>query len=131
MKSPLFAMALLAAAAVPAYAGNSVCLYHRYVDGWTVRNKTSMVVNELGRKYLVNLQGDCSDLPFATRMGFTTPGNVPGPNCVDHGDSVVMRGGSVVPMPGICWVAKVQRYTPAMQAADKAAREKHRPLPAF
>jgi len=134
MKLSLLATALLAiATAVPAFAdNNNVCLYRRYLDGWNVRDKTSMVVDQFGRKYLVNLQGDCHDLPFAEVMGFRSPARAGGLPCVGSGDHVVLRGGgAMTSSPSMCWVTNVQHYTKKMQAADRVAREEHRPLPAF
>jgi hypothetical protein len=93
-----------------------------------------MVVNDrFGRKYLVTLNGLCSDLNFAFGAGFRGPGHfgVPG-SCVDRGDRVVMGGGGVGPVANnTCWVSKVQLYTKDMQAADKLARETKQPLAAY
>jgi hypothetical protein len=132
-KITLLALALLtSAAAVPAFAGEDVCLYRQYVDGWNARDNTSMIVEQFGRKYLVSLQGDCRDLHYSEGMGFRTLGRSGGPTCIGPGDRVVMRGGgAAMSMPSMCWVAKIQRYTEDMRTADKAAREAHQPLASY
>lgn len=139
----ILAAALLASTlAAPAMAADTpanapapyICLRHSDVDGWGARDNHSMVVNDrFGRKYLVSLNGLCSDLNFAFGAGFRGPGHfgVAG-SCVDRGDRVVMGGGGVSPVGNnTCWVSKVQLYTKDMQAADKLARENKQPLAAY
>jgi hypothetical protein len=111
-----------------------VCLRHNDVDGWGARDNHSMVVNDrFGRKYLVTLNGLCSDLNWAFGAGFKGPGRMGAVgSCVDRGDRVVMGGGGVSPVTNnTCWVSKVQLYTKDMQAADKLARETKQPLAAY
>lgn len=134
MKTKLILAALLLAATVaPASASDNVCLRHDDVDGWGARNDKSVVVNDrFGRKYLVSLAGLCQDLNWAFGMGFRPLGGVAGANCVDRGDRLIMRGGGAGPAGnGSCWVTKVQLYTPDMQRADKEAKANHKPLPVF
>lgn len=138
----LAATILIAAIATPALAADgpattsapNVCLRHSDVDGWGARDNHSMVVNDrFGRKYLVSLNGLCSDLNFAFGAGFRGPGRfgIPG-SCVERGDRVVMGGGGVSHVAnGTCWVGKVQLYTKDMQAADKFERENKQPLTAY
>lgn len=143
MKAKLFlaalavsAVAVPAATAVPAAAApNEVCLRHMDVDGWGARDNHSVVVNDrFGRKYLLSLSGLCSDINWAFRVGFRSiGGNFPG-SCVERGDHVIMRGGGVTPMAArnsVCWVSKVQLYTPEMQRVDHEARERHEKLPSY
>lgn len=132
MKTKLILAALLlAAAAAPASAASTVCLRHSDVDGWGARDNKSVVVNDrFGRKYLVSLAGLCSDLNWAFGMGFRPIGGFG--TCVDRGDRIVMRGGGASGMSNnSCWVTKVQIYTPDMQTADKQAKANHQPLPVF
>jgi hypothetical protein len=138
----LAAAILTCAIAAPAVASDppvsatktSICLRHSDVDGWGARDNHSMVIDDrFGRKYLVTLNGLCSDLNFAFAAGIKGPGHfgVAG-SCVDRGDRVVMGGGGTTPMSnGTCWVSKVQLYTKDMQAADKLARDNKQPLAAY
>lgn len=139
MKTLFIAAALLmAASAVPASAGgftpakadaNNVCLQRQYVDGWGARNSHSMVVNDVfGHKYLLSLAGVCNDLNYSLAAGIRSFGG-PG-SCISRGDHVKAYGGGAFPH-STCWITKIQNYTPAMQAADRVAREKHRKLPTF
>ncbi len=133
MKLILAAMAL-AAIATPAFAADNVCLRHYDVDGWGARDNHSMIVNDrFGRKYLITLNGICDDLNFAFGMGFRPLGGFTNMGtCVERGDHVVMRGGGVGIVPNnTCWVQKVQPYTKAMEAADRLAREEHKPLATY
>jgi hypothetical protein len=128
MKTLLIATALLLAAAAPATAapGSSddhACLMHRYIDGWGTRGNHELVVNDrFGRKYLLSLAGYCGDLDFSMRVGIRSFGGN-GDSCVDRGDRIVMRGGGAMGHNDSCWVTKIERYTPEMQAAYKAERE--------
>ena len=139
----ILAALMMAATAAPALADDTaaaanntpnrnVCLMHRYVDGWGVRNKDSLIVNDrFGRKYLLNLSGICDDVNFAFGAGFRSiGGNFPG-SCVERGDRLILRGGGVAFPHSTCWVTKVQLYTPDMQQADKLARENHQPLNSY
>ena len=137
MKTKLILAALLlATTTAPSLAADSatdsVCLYHRDVDGWGARDDHSMIVNDrFGRKFLVSLAGVCSDIQWAFGAGFrSVGGNFPG-SCVERGDHVIMRGGGVNFPHSTCWVTKVQRYTPEMQEADKMAKANHQPLNAY
>lgn len=116
---------LLAAASTPAFAkGDDACLMHRYVDGWGAHGDHAMVVNDsFGRKYLVSLAGLCNDLNYAFAAGIKSP--VGGETCVERGDKIVMRGGGAMGQD-VCWVTKVERYTPEMEKAYKAALEAKR-----
>ena len=123
MKTVLFAAALiLAAAATPAAAADDVCLMHRYVDGWGTRGDHELVISDrFGRKYLASLAGYCVDLDFSMGIGIRSLGGGGG-SCVDRGDRIVMRGDGGMRNDS-CWITKIERYTPEMQAAYKAALE--------
>jgi hypothetical protein len=128
MKTVLIATALLLAAAAPAAAvtpasAADVCLMHRDVDGWGAHGDHAMIVNDrFGRKYLVSLAGLCSDLDFSFGVGIRSLGGVTF-GCVERGDRIVMRGGGAMPHNDSCWITKIVRYTPEMQAAYKAELE--------
>jgi hypothetical protein len=135
MKTTILTGALLLSAAIPALADPSatpqpanrnVCLYSHEIFGWGSRDDHSLVVSDkFGRKYLVSVAGACNDLNWAFGVGIRSFGG--GHTCVDRGDHIEMRGGGVMG-PSVCWVTKVQSYTPEMQQADKAARANKQPL---
>jgi hypothetical protein len=134
MKTVLIATALLLAAAAPAAAvtpasAADVCLMHRDVDGWGAHGDHAMIVNDrFGRKYLVSLAGLCSDLDFSFGVGIRSPAGMTF-GCVERGDRIVMRGGGADGMD-TCWIAKIERYTPEMEKAYKAALEAKKNPPA-
>jgi len=142
MKTKYILAALVTAiTAAPAFAADTapaptanknVCLMHRDIDGWGSRDDHSMVVDDrFGRKYLVSLAGVCSDIDWAMGAGFrSVGGNFPG-SCVERGDHVILRGGSMAFPHSTCWVTKVQPYTPEMQLADKTAKANRQPLNAY
>ncbi|MDE2112270.1 MAG: hypothetical protein KGJ79_14090 [Alphaproteobacteria bacterium] len=126
MKAFVISVALLlATAAAPSFAKDDVCLMHRFVDGWGAHGDHAMVVNDkFGRKYLVSLAGLCDDINYAWAAGFRSlVGNVD--SCVERGDKVIMRGGGVLGHD-VCWVTKVERYTPEMEKAYREALEAKR-----
>ena len=121
MKRVLLTAALLLAAAAPAAAATTApatddtCLLHRYVEGWGAHGDHAMIVSDrFNRKYLVSLAGLCSDLDFSLAVGIVSPLGDTGDFCVEKGDKIVMRGGGVMAGPSVCWVTKVERYTPEM-----------------
>ena len=128
MKTVLIATALLLAAAAPAAAApasaaDDVCLMHRDVDGWGSHGDHAMIIDDrFGRKYLVSLAGYCGDLDFSFGVGIRSPIGG-GLSCVERGDRIVMRGGGAMPHNDSCWITKIVRYTPEMQAAYKAELE--------
>ena len=133
MKTVLLAATLFLAAAVPAVAASAVaapasttdnsCLMHNYVDGWGTRGDHELVVNDrFGRKFLLTLAGYCTDLDYSMAVGIRSPGGG-GYSCVERGDKIVMRGGGAMRGPSACWVTKIERYTPEMEKAYKAALE--------
>jgi hypothetical protein len=134
MKKQLILAAFVAfATAVPAMAAGQPCVLNRDLDGWGGRDKHSMVVNDrFGRKYLVNLQGFCDDVNWSLGVGFRALGGANMNTCISRGDRVVMRGGGAgFGANNICWVSKIQPYTPEMQDADKLAKQNHQPLNAY
>jgi hypothetical protein len=124
MKILLFAATLfLAAAAMPASAADNSCLMHRYVDGWGSHGDHAMIVNDtFGRKFLLTLAGYCADLDYSMAVGIRSPIGG-GDFCVERGDKIVMRGGAGMGGPSACWITKIERYTPEMEKAYKAALE--------
>ena len=132
MKIVLLAATLfLAVAAAPASAADDACLMHRDIDGWGAHGDHAMIVNDrFGRKYLVSLAGLCSDLNFSFGVGIRSPiGTTFG--CVERGDKIVMRGGGAMGRNDVCWITKIERYTPEMEKAYKAELEakKNKPAP--
>lgn len=124
MKYSMIAATLLTAmVAQPAYAADDGCLMRHYVDGWSAHGDHAMIVDDtFGRKYLLSLAGYCVDLDFSFAVGIRSPFG-DGDMCVERGDKIVMRDGGAMREPSACWIAKIERYTPDMEKADKAAYE--------
>jgi len=122
MKTTIIAAALLmAVTAAPALAGD-FCLMNRDVDGWGTRDAHTLIVNDrFARKYLVSVAGWCQDLDFSMGIGIRSLGG--GSSCVDRGDRIVMRGAGAMDRHAICTIMKIERYTPEMEKAYRAARE--------
>ncbi|HEY1707826.1 MAG TPA: DUF6491 family protein [Rhizomicrobium sp.] len=93
----------------------------RNIDIWSFdapNDKTVIVENTRHLKYKVSVMGTCSGLHFHNHLAFKTlaNGNLA---CLSKGDQVISRDEGMV---GICSVTNIELYTPAMQAADKAAK---------
>ena len=122
MKTTIIAAALLMAVSVTSAFAGDFCLMNRDVDGWGTRDAHTLIINDrFARKYLVSVAGWCQDLDFSMGIGIRSLGG--GSSCVDRGDHIVMRGGGVMDRHAICTITKIERYTPEMEKAYKAARE--------
>jgi hypothetical protein len=111
------AIALLGAA--PAYA-KPPCL--RNIDIYSFNapsDRTLIVETTRHAKYKLTLMGTCWNLDFKERLAFRTIGGSQ-LSCLSRGDQVISRD---LGMRQTCSITNIQEYTPAMQAADKAAKE--------
>lgn len=82
-------------------------------------NRSLIVTDKSRRKYRVDFVAPCYNLQHQFGLGFKTfaPGALA---CVTRGDSVLMRD----PVgPNQCIIDRVVPYTPAMEQADRAARQ--------
>lgn len=99
-----------------------ICVQHHDIDGWGMRHDGKMVVStRFGKKYLLSLSGWCNDFDFSFGAAFQSPGHIPG-MCLDTGDYVVPVGNDMTPPGARCYITKIERYTPEMQAEYKKAR---------
>jgi len=124
MKTTIIAAALLVAASVAPALASDACLMKHDVEGWGMRKDHTLVVNDrFGHKYLLSVAGMCNDLNFSMGLGIRSPGGNFGDFCVDRGDRIVLGGPGVIDHHPVCMITKVERYTPDMEKAYKAARE--------
>jgi hypothetical protein len=132
MLRPVLVAALFASAIVPALAQAPglqpgaparapECL--RNINIWDYTpvpgNRSLIVTDKSRRKYRVDFVAPCYNLQHQFGLGFKTfaPGALA---CVTRGDSVLMRD----PVgPNQCIIDRVVPYTPAMEQADRAARQ--------
>ena len=129
MKSSFVLMVLvLAVTAVPA-AANGVCLHRSQVQGWHIRDKHSVIVDDsFGRKYLLGLGAGCEDISWSSGLAFRPIGGGFS-MCVDRGERITVLGNG--PSHDVCWVRTVQLYTPDMEHADRMAKANRQPLAAY
>lgn len=134
MKSAIFLVAAAAAlVACPAFAQNSgeqwhhhdpsrqACLQVGRVWNWYAPdNRTLIVEDNVHKKYKLELLGFCPGLKFTQHLGFRSIGGFE-ISCLTPGDTVFFHDTG---MATRCSISKISAYTPEMEKADKAAREK-------
>ena len=104
-------------ATAPAYAQPS-CLQVGQIYSFNAPNdKTLIVEDNWHQKWKVSLMGSCINLSFKERVGFQSIGGMQ-LSCLDKGDNVLVRNPG---FPQRCPITSIVRYTPQMEAADKAA----------
>ncbi|MBV9548924.1 MAG: hypothetical protein JO256_04550 [Alphaproteobacteria bacterium] len=122
----LVAMGFLTSAAQAQPANRADCLRLGQVDSFSgIRGneRAFIVTDKLHRRFRINLMQNCGDLDFNMAVGFRTleSGRLA---CISRGDTVInhdpARAGSRCP------IASVVPYTPAMEAADRAATARMR-----
>ncbi|HTW35473.1 MAG TPA: DUF6491 family protein [Rhizomicrobium sp.] len=112
----LLGLALLVSA--PAFAVPS-CLQIGQIWNWHALNdKTRIVEDNWHQKWKLSLMGTCINLTFKERVGFQSIGGFGGLTCLSKGDNVLIRNPG---FPQRCPITDIVRYTPQMEAADKAA----------
>jgi hypothetical protein len=118
-------VALAMLAAIPAQAQPAapvpVCLRRADIDTFNAPNDYTVIVRTLnGAKYKLALMGPCTNLSFRMALGIKTPGGTMGLSCITPGDSIINNDrGTRMRMN--CPIKAISIYTPAMEAADKAA----------
>lgn len=116
----LAALGLAAATALgssSAFAGPA-CLELGRIWSWNVLdNKTLIVEDDTHQKFKMSLMGYCPNLQFKERVGFKSIGGSD-LTCLSKGDDVLVRD---IGMLNRCPITDIVPYTPAMEAADKAA----------
>lgn len=94
------------------------CLELVRIWNWKVLDsKTLIVEDDAHQKFKMSLMGYCPNLAFKERIAFKSVGGSD-LSCLGAGDYVLARD---IAIPDRCPIASVVAYTPAMEAADKAA----------
>jgi Family of unknown function (DUF6491) len=113
----MVALGFATALSSPALAAPS-CLELGRIWSWkVVDNKTLIVEDDTHQKFKMSLMGFCPDLQFKERIAFKSFGGTE-LSCLGSGDYVLARD---IAIPDRCPITSVTPYTPAMEAADKAA----------
>ncbi|HEX2594109.1 MAG TPA: DUF6491 family protein [Rhizomicrobium sp.] len=121
MKVATFALAGLALfAAIPAKAEQG-CLRGLDIYSFDAQNDRTLIVeSNRHEKYKLALFGTCTGMKFKQHLAFKTIGGSD-LSCLSKGDEVLTRDwGSGI--HEVCVISKIEPYTAAMQAADKAAK---------
>ncbi len=114
------AAALSAASAAKAQDRNS-CLRLGQVDGFSAiqgNDRAFIVTDKLHRKFKITLMNRCPGVQFNLGVGFRTLERGP-LACISRGDTVIARDPTMA--GGRCPIRGIEPYTPAMEAADRAA----------
>jgi hypothetical protein len=94
------------------------CLELGRIWNWKVLdNKTLIVEDDTHQKFKMSLMGFCPNLQFKERIAFKSVGGSD-LSCLGQGDYVLAHD---IAIPDRCPITSVVPYTPAMEAADKAA----------
>lgn len=126
MKKSLCAVVILATAAMtaPVLASPRTCVQLGRINDWNAPDSRTIIVKTLNRtKYKLDLMGSCGGINFRETVAFKSFGGS-GLSCLTPGDSVLYRNdfGSI----GRCPIQSITLYTPAMEQADKLARQQAR-----
>ncbi len=94
------------------------CLEVGRIWSWkVVDDKTLIVEDDTHQKFKMSLMFNCPNLSFKERVGFKSIGGSE-LSCLSKGDDVLVRD---IGFPSRCPITDIAPYTPAMEAADKAA----------
>jgi hypothetical protein len=130
MSKRIFALLVAAAGlfALPAQAqaparspARADCLRLGQVDSFSAirgNDRAFIVTDKLHRRFKISLMYRCPGVEYNLGVGFKTleTGRLA---CISRGDTVFAR--DVTRVGGRCPISSVEPYTPAMEAADKAA----------
>lgn len=98
-----------------------VCLRRADIDTFDAPNDYTVIVRTLdGTKYKLALMGPCNNLRFRMALGIKTVGGTMGLSCIGNGDSIIDRD-HITGEHMECPIRAITIYTPAEEAADKAA----------
>jgi hypothetical protein len=99
-----------------------VCLRRANIDTFDAPNDYTVIVRTLdGTKYKLALMGPCINLSYRMSLGLKTPGGTMGLSCIGIGDSIIDRD-HITGEHMNCPIKAITIYTPAEEAADKAAK---------
>ncbi|MGA9794604.1 MAG: DUF6491 family protein [Rhizomicrobium sp.] len=117
------AAALLFSASAQAQpsAPAQVCLRRADIDTFNAPDDYTVIVSTLDRKkYKLALMGPCLNLKFRMALGIKTVGGSMALSCITPGDSIIDHD-RFQHIHMNCPIRSISLYTPAMEAADKAA----------
>ncbi len=101
-------------------ASTSPCVRNIDIWGYSAPNdKTLILETSRHKKFKVSVMGTCWNLDFKEHVAFRSIGGSE-LSCLSRGDQVISHD---MGMRQTCSITKIEDYTPAMQAADKAAKE--------
>lgn len=126
LKTILAGAAVIATlSAIPAEAQPAtpaqVCLRRADIDTFDAPNDYTVIVRTLnGLKYKLDLMGPCLDLKYRMALGVKTVGGSFALSCISRGDSII-NNDRMEHLRMNCPIKAITIYTPAMEAADKAA----------
>lgn len=113
---------------VPALAQNQgpnqkpICLRRANIDTFNAPDDNTVIVRTLdGNKYKLSLMGPCLNLSFRQALGIKTVGGSFALSCISPGDSIIDND-RMDHMRMNCPIKAITMYTPAQEAADKAAK---------
>jgi hypothetical protein len=123
-KFTLAATALLSAAVLTAVTPAAAqprrdCLRVNQIDSFSPirgNERAMVVIDKFRNKYKISFNSVCQDLDFNGAIQIRTNSNF-GLSCVERGDRVISR--SYAGWPDRCVITGVERYTPAMERADR------------
>jgi hypothetical protein len=108
--SLLLAGAALAAPASAQPQQQQQCLRQNMVNGWKVVDDRTLIVDDrVGRKYIISLAKGCHDLNWPMRMGFTSSSGF-GLGCIERNDFVSVPANEAY-ISQRCLINDVQPYT--------------------
>ena len=123
-KLTLAAAALVSAAALTAVTPASAqprrdCLRINQIDSFSPirgNERAMVVIDKFRNRYKVSFIGVCQDIDFNGAIQIRSNSNF-GLSCVERGDRVISR--SFAGWRDRCTISQVERYTPAMERADR------------
>ncbi len=128
MRTSILLAVALAAIGTPAVAQPSTaaparaCLRFGEIYSWkALDNKSVIVEDNLHHRFKLTTMGYCPNLSFRERIGFKSPGSM-ALSCMAPGDELIVNQFGTGPQS--CPISSIVSYTPAMEAADKAAKAK-------
>lgn len=104
------------------YGPGRACLESGRIRSWKAPNDRTLIAeNRDGQKFKIDILGFCQDLDLVPQtIGFHTYDGSP-LTCIRPGDHIFFAGKTFA---NRCFVKDISVYTPAMEKADKAAKEK-------
>jgi hypothetical protein len=124
MKKALLAtLALLTMLSAPASAQRDCPRIGDIRNWWAINDRTLIVETNRRDRFRLTLIGTCFNLRFRNDLAFRSRGGSR-LTCLRPGDTVINRSRGRGMSTARCAITRVERYTPEMESADKAAGAK-------